>query len=253
MNPETDYIDKLTGLSDYLEKHADLNEALKELAAKAADILNAQNCSIMLFKECDDREGLRLRISGHFGSLPGEAFGECMDLHQGISGHVASTGKPLLIEDIEQSRFASVARRHYTGRSFISAPIIVNKRVIGVIHINTHKQQRDFNREDLNLLTVVAMLVSKSIQIIQVQKLMMSKYTIFAMAEKNKDELTKLTKLVSTAGQDLDKVAKLLAKTFYREMSRAGFGPDHIISAASEIISLLNESVVKHRKRRERS
>jgi hypothetical protein len=105
----------------------------------------------------------------------------------------------------------------------------------------------------LNLLTVVAMLVSKSIQIVQVQKLMMSRYTVYAVAEKNKEELTKLTNLVSMAGQDLNKVAKLLAKTFYREMSKAGFGPDHIISAASEIISLLNESVVKHKKRRERS
>jgi hypothetical protein len=94
------------------------------------------------------------------------------------------------------------------------------------------------------------MLVSKSIQVIQVQKLMQSKYTIFAMAERNKEELASIA---ATAGQDLDKVAKLLAKTFYREMSKAGFGPDHIINAASEIISLLNESVAKHKKRRERT
>lgn len=252
MNTDSNYIDKLTGLSDFLEKHADLDESLKELAAKAADIVNAENCSIMLLKECNDERGLKLRISAHFGSLPEEAFQECMDLQQGISGHVAATGKPLLIEDIEHSRFSSVARRHYPSRSFISAPIIINKKVIGVIHVNTHKQQRVFNQGDLNMLTVVAMLVSKSIQVIQVQKLMLSKYTIFAMAEKNKEELTRLTKLVSMAGQDLDKVAKLLAKTFYREMSRAGFGPDHIINAASEIISLLNESVAKHKKRRER-
>lgn len=251
MKPETDYIDKLFGLSDFLEKQADLEESLKELAAKAADILNVQNCSIMLFKECDD-EGPKLKISAHFGKLPEEAFGECMDIKQGISGHVAVTGKPLLIEDIEQSRFAGVARRHYPGRSFLSAPIIVNKKVIGVIHVNTHKEQRVFNKDDLNVLSVIALLVSKSIQVIQVQKLMMSKYTIYAMAEKNKEQLSKLTKLISTVGQDLDKVAKLLAKTFYREMSRAGFGPDHIINAASEIISLLNESVAKHKKRRER-
>ena len=253
MKTDNNYIDKLTGLADFLEKHADIDESLKELAAKAADIANAQNCSIMLFKECEGEEGLKLRISAHFGSLPEEAFQECMDMQQGISGHVAATGKPLLIEDIDQSRFARVARRHYPSRSFISAPIIINKKVIGVIHVNTHKQQRVFNKDDLNLLTVVAMLVSKSIQVIQVQKLMLSKYTIFAMAEKNKEELSKLTKLVSMAGQDLDKVAKLLAKTFYREMSRAGFGPDHIINAASEIISLLNESVSKHKKRRERT
>lgn len=247
-----DEIEALIGLGDFLESHVDLEESLRELAEKAADILNAQNCSIMLFKECEGEEGHKLKISAHYGTLPDEAFEECMDLHQGISGHVAATGMPLLVEDIDRSEFASVARRHYLGGSFISAPITINRKVIGVIHVNTHRQNKIFDRGDLTLLTVLAMLTAKTIHLIQVQKLMLSRYAIYAMAEKNKEELARYSKMISTAGQDLDTVVKLLAKTFYREMSKAGFGPDHIIDAASEIISLLNESVAKHKKRRER-
>ena len=48
------------------------------------------------------------------------------------------------------------------------------------------------------------------------------------------------------------KVAKLLAKTFYHEMSMAGFGPDHMITTATEIISLLSEKLQKHRDRMDR-
>ena len=250
MNTDSNYIDKLTGLSDFLEKQVDLDACLHELASQAADILSSKNCSIMLLKERDDEQGLDLRVFAHFGSLPKEAFRERMNVRQGISGHVAASGKALLIEDIENSQFSSVARRHYPSKCLISAPIILNQKVIGVIHVNTPKHKHIYNTEDLNLLNIVAMLVSKSIQVIQVQKLMQSKYTIFAMAERNKEELASIA---ATAGQDLDKVAKLLAKTFYREMSKAGFGPDHIINAASEIISLLNESVAKHKKRRERT
>ncbi|RMD51913.1 MAG: GAF domain-containing protein, partial [Nitrospirae bacterium] len=46
-----------------------------------------------------------------------------------------------------------------------------------------------------------------------------------------------------------ERLAKLLAKTFYKEMVRAGFGPNHIINAASEIISLLNNNLNRCKKR----
>jgi hypothetical protein len=52
--------------------------------------------------------------------------------------------------------------------------------------------------------------------------------------------------------KDPGKVAKLLAKTFYHEMARAGFGPDHMITTATEILSLLSERLDKHKDRRER-
>ena len=53
MNTDSNYIDKLTGLSDFLEKQVDLDACLHELASQAADILNSKNCSIMLLKESD--------------------------------------------------------------------------------------------------------------------------------------------------------------------------------------------------------
>jgi len=48
------------------------------------------------------------------------------------------------------------------------------------------------------------------------------------------------------------KVAKLLAKTFYHEMVKAGFGPDHMITTATEILSLLSKRLDKHKVRREK-
>jgi L-methionine (R)-S-oxide reductase len=44
----------------------------------------------------------------------------------------------------------------------------------------------------------------------------------------------------------------LLAKSFYREMKSAGFGPNQIVGAAGEIIDQLSASLRKHGQRIER-
>jgi hypothetical protein len=49
-----------------------------------------------------------------------------------------------------------------------------------------------------------------------------------------------------------DEVARILAKSFFKEMTGAGFGEAQIVQAASEIIGQLNSSVQRHRRRLER-
>jgi L-methionine (R)-S-oxide reductase len=243
---EDDFIVRLNDLSDFLERHTDLDESLNELASMAADALNAENCSIMLLSGGEDDSDFGLRVLAHSGHLPEEAYREAMKLKQGISGYVVATRRPLLVADIEKSQFSSVARHHYRSNSLMSAPILIHQKVVGVIHVNTPRKRRSFRKDDLNLLYIVALLVGKSIQAIQLQKLMNSRYTIFAMAQEKKGELNDIA---ASARQDLDRVAKLLAKTFFKEMNKAGFGSDHILNAASEIVSLLNEKVARHKKR----
>ena len=48
---------------------------------------------------------------------------------------------------------------------------------------------------------------------------------------------------------DPAKLAKIVAKGFYRELALAGFGPEAIISVASEVLGLLNENLGRHRSR----
>jgi hypothetical protein len=52
--------------------------------------------------------------------------------------------------------------------------------------------------------------------------------------------------------QNPDQVAKILAKSFYKEMTRAGFGSSQIVNAATEIIAQLSGSLHRHSKRMER-
>jgi len=49
--------------------------------------------------------------------------------------------------------------------------------------------------------------------------------------------------------QNPDQVVKILAKSFFKEMSKAGFGSDQIVRAASEIIDQLCVNLQRHTKR----
>jgi HD-GYP domain-containing protein (c-di-GMP phosphodiesterase class II)/signal transduction histidine kinase len=75
----------------------------------------------------------------------------------GIVGTVAKSKEAFLVEDIEQDgRFRGKTRDRYKTRSFISCPIIIKSKLIGVININDKQDGRPFTNDDLSLLKVIA-------------------------------------------------------------------------------------------------
>jgi signal transduction protein with GAF and PtsI domain len=261
MSPEADFGDnqkdvnnkeqtcELFDLSEFMEQKGNLDENLHEIAVMAAHILNMENCSIMLLKDIESAHDLELRVFAHSGYLPDAAHREAIKIREGISGYVAASGEALFVEDIDKSQFASQKRGRYKSKGFISAPIIIGEKVIGVINANTPKDRSNIETKDLELLKIISLLISKSVQLVQLQGVLRSKYIQFALSQENIPDDKKVSLSLS---KDPGKVAKLLAKTFYHEMARAGFGPDHMITTATEILSLLSERLDKHKDRRER-
>ena len=246
-NDELTY--KLFDLSELMEQQGNLDENLQEIAVMAAHILNMENCSIMLLKDFENVHDLELRVFAHSGYLPDAAHREAMKIKKGISGYVAASGEALFVEDIDKSQFANQKRGRYKSKGFIAAPIIIGKKVIGVINSNTPRDKSNIETKDLELLKIISLLISKSIQLLQLQGILRSKYTQYALSQENIPDDKKMSLSLS---KDPGKVAKLLAKTFYHEMTKAGFGPDHMITTATEILSLLSERLDKHKVRREK-
>jgi signal transduction protein with GAF and PtsI domain len=121
---------RLYDLTAFLEQQSSLDECLTELAVMSARVLNTQNCSIMLIKK--DSGEIALRVFAHSGYLPDRAHQEAVKIKQGVSGYVASTGKSLLVENIDKSDFAPLKRGRYKSRGFIAAPIKLHDTVVGV-------------------------------------------------------------------------------------------------------------------------
>ncbi len=250
MKNDENFFVNLIGIASFLEQQANLDVSLDELVTMAADMLSCNNCSIMLFKDDSNSGEFRLRVFAKSGYLPQNAFFEATKINHGIAGHVAATCQAILVEDIHESPLLSLARRpDDPNKSFISVPIVINNKVIGVLNASNPKDDRRFNHHDLNLATFVALLVGKSIQVIQLQNLLRSSYAQAALVRDSKKIVRTTTGPVM---QEPEKMAKILAKSFYREMTKLGLGRDHIIGAATEIISLLSKSLSRHSKRLQR-
>jgi len=74
------------------------------------------------------------------------------------------------------------------------------------------------------------------------QHLLDSRFTQLALLQETAAGPAEADRL---AYRDPDQVAKILARSFFREMHRAGFGPAPILSAASELIGQLNQDIQK--------
>ena len=247
MQTDPGFFVKLVGMSTFLEQQEDLDESLNDFAAMAANIVNVENCSIMLFREGDKAGDFRLRVFAKAGHLPENAFKEAVKVNDGIAGRVAATGQALLVEDITRSPYLPLARAPGgASKCFISVPVLIGAKVVGVINLSNPRDGRCFGGDDLALTSFMALLVGKSIQVVQLQNVLRSRFALMAISRETKSLVaSKVTELY----QDPARLARVAAKTFYREMTRAGLGTGHILNAATEIVGLLGENLKKHKRR----
>jgi GAF domain-containing protein len=228
-----------------------LVEGLRDLAQMTARSLKAQRCSVMLVDEGNDETGPSLRVYSHWGDLPAAAYQHPAPLDQGIAGYVLRTRQPLLIEDIRRSEFSGIARQDPDASPcLLAAPIQIASEVIGVINLSGPLNRISFSARDLQLLEVFSLVVGQAIHVFQLQKLAESHLLQMAEILRQREAITRNG--VHPISPDPGRLTKMVAKNFYRELSAAGFGPNDIISVASEVLAQLNENISKHRTRRER-
>jgi len=123
-----------------------------------SDTLQVETASLMVM------EGDVLRLVDAMG-LPEEVIGKAtVPLGQGISGHVAKTGKPLLVNDISKDeRFKpSKFKDQYTTQSALCVPLMRGDRVLGVLNANNKISGESFTEPDLDLLYTMASQVAMS-------------------------------------------------------------------------------------------
>lgn len=232
-NHAADLLSGLNALAHFRCVDMSLNDSLQRLSRTIAEDVDVENCSIML---SDDGSSLKVRASS--GSLPDAAYRESVKKGEGISGRVLSTGLPLMIDDIGKSEFASHARKPRSAKKgAICVPIAIDGSVLGVLNVNNPNRREKFVEEDLHAMGVAGAFVGRIIQTQQLQSALVSRFAQMSLVDGEKMRIR-----VDDA-QNPEKMAKILARSFYREMAGAGFSPAQIIDAASEIISELGKSV----------
>jgi len=96
------------------------------------------------------------------GLDPGSIPAVIVRVGESISGQVALRAAPILVTDIESDpRFeVSAFAGQYVTRSFLSAPLKVGQRVIGVINANDKTSREPFSENDLALLVAFSYQIS---------------------------------------------------------------------------------------------
>ncbi|MCP5158192.1 MAG: GAF domain-containing protein [Gammaproteobacteria bacterium] len=236
-------------LAVFLNAEDDLESRLDELARLAARATAAASCSIMLSMD-NESEIPYLKLWACTEKLPAEAWGDDQPDHgASIANRVLEHGKPMLITDIQTSEFASLARhRTSIGFSFISTPIQSGQQTVGVLNLSSRPDAPSFGDADLILANIVAALIGRSVQVAWLRKLVRSRIAQTALARQGEQAARRLT----DGSLPPSRLAKLLAKSFYKDLTTAGFSAGQIIEAASEIIGQISGGLTRHKKRMER-
>ena len=232
-------IEKLALIPDGGEVFHGVAPLLERWCARLAEVFDAEGTSAMVF----DGEGLQL--CAHYGDLPSVAYRGKIRRGEGIAGHVLASGKPLLVENIEASEFFPQARYPQNqGKSFLSVPLLRDGLVAGIVNVRGGFEQ-PYKTHELQALSIAGLLVERDIQLVQMRGVLRSNFITVALEKAHRPDLNAMVK----AAEDPGKLAKLLARSFYRELRRAGFASTQIIMAATEIISGLGTSLRDARKK----
>ncbi|MBN1870590.1 MAG: diguanylate cyclase, partial [Candidatus Omnitrophica bacterium] len=141
----------------------DLNHLIDVVIEKATEILGAQRCSLMLL----DVESQELLIKGARGLSENIMKETRVKVGESIAGLVARDFKPILVQDIETDKI--VARRNkpfYKSRSFLSVPIELQKKIVGVVNVTDKGPLGDgvFTQADLKILCMIVHQAAISIE-----------------------------------------------------------------------------------------
>ena len=134
---------------------------LRTALSKCLETLESKSGSIFLFD--DSRNELVLKaIDGN--GIERSLIGLRQSLDKGIAGFVASQRKPLVVADITKHHLHNRQRfKHYQTNSFLSAPLVAEDRLIGVININQKSSEQPFTPQDLKLLSVISDYIAMTI------------------------------------------------------------------------------------------
>ena len=155
---ELDTINEISKtITSILDMDKLLNICLKEINEK----LRVKHSSIMLI----DESGNELIVMACQGYRCKNVLGKSQKIDEGVAGHVVKDKKPILVKDIRiDSRFNRSERPDYKTKSFVSAPLILGERVLGVINIIDKISEESFCETDVNLLCTIASQVSIAVE-----------------------------------------------------------------------------------------
>ncbi|MGE5403309.1 MAG: HD domain-containing phosphohydrolase, partial [Candidatus Saccharibacteria bacterium] len=255
-------ISLLHSISEMLAENLDPKEVTSLVFSEAKRFIKADSASVIL----RDEQSGNLQVVAGTGKnsnpkivlLPG----------QGIAGLVMESGKPELINDVNQdSRFVPGA--HHV-RALMSAPLKIRDRVIGVINVSS-KEPEVYSAEDLKILSSIALHAASAIETARLyddlrETFLTTVYTLAETIEKRDPYTGGHTKRVMTysialgnvMGFDENEINRLELAAMLHDIGKIGvrdeilLKPGKLTDEEYEMIKMhtvFGEQIIKHIRR----
>lgn len=130
---------------------ADPSEIYESILAQSTDLLDAERGSLWLF----DQNANELIIKAARGIPVGQRDIQAIRAGEGIAGSVINAGEPL-VTTIDALGKQSSPERRYKTKSFISYPITIGARRIGVLNVTDKRDGAAYDEHDLAMIDLVA-------------------------------------------------------------------------------------------------
>ena len=142
---------ELQRFTDAALAHLALGELLRVLLDRITEILHADTAAILLL----DDDGRVLRARAAKGIEEEVEQNVRIPVGKGFAGRIAAQRKPIAVADVDHADILNPILRQKGIRSLLGVPLLVEGRVIGVLHAGT-LTPRDFTDADADLLQVAA-------------------------------------------------------------------------------------------------
>jgi GAF domain-containing protein/anti-sigma regulatory factor (Ser/Thr protein kinase) len=131
--------------------HLDLDDLLRELLVRITEVLHTDTAAILLLDE--DRDVLVARAAKGLEEEVESGF--TLPVGAGFAGRVASTREPVILSEVKPGDVVNPLLLEKRVRSMLGVPLLVEGRLIGVLHVGT-LTPRHFKDDDVRLLGLVA-------------------------------------------------------------------------------------------------
>ncbi len=141
----------LQSVTDTALAHLRLDDLLRELIGRIRDALAADTVVILLLTE----DGAELAVRAAHGLEQEVREGIRIPMGRGVAGRIAVQRDPMIFEDLATAEVSSPILRDKGLRALLGVPLMVDGRVIGVVHVGALRPRR-FSEDEIRLLRLVA-------------------------------------------------------------------------------------------------
>ncbi len=229
----------IAGLNALFEPHEHLDDLLHVAARVIVESLAVQRCVVTWLG--DDNVTLWVRAKHSRASVP--ALGAHAN---GLSRASTESATYVIREALYNPQTLASNGADVSDR--LSAPLHVNRQIIGYVCVANGRNEKRHTPIDAELFLALSAHLGHAIEHLQMRQLLASRYMFAAVDRAQHAEsagAATLDACVLQSVQNPEKVARIIARSFYKDLRKAGFVAQQILLIASEIIGHLNEAFTK--------